>query len=336
MQHGLDLATAAETYTILTVGEGLVTAIPGAARLDGRRSDHDARGRRIAPRRRSGRRSCSREPRPLAVAAGVLTLLALIPGLPKFAFLSVAARARRAPRTRCATPPRTRGRRAADAAAVADAPERVTGGRSARRRSRLRARRPRGREAGRHAADARARHPPADRDRDRRRRARRCASPTTCSSARAATASSSRASRSRAASSTPSGCWPSTRARRRGRSRACRRRSRRSACRRSGSPATSATRATAAGYTVVDATTALSTHLSETIRTFLPDLLSRQQVKEMVDAVAQTSPKLVEELVPEDGLARRDPARPAAAAARARAGARSGRRSSRRSPTPRR
>jgi flagellar biosynthesis component FlhA len=28
MQHGLDLATAAETYTILTVGEGLVTAIP--------------------------------------------------------------------------------------------------------------------------------------------------------------------------------------------------------------------------------------------------------------------------------------------------------------------
>jgi flagellar biosynthesis protein FlhA len=56
--------------------------------------------------------------------------------------------------------------------------------------------------------------------------------------------------------------------------------------------------ASAAGYTVVDATTALSTHLSETIRTFLPDLLSRQQVKEMVDQVAQTSPKLVEELVP--------------------------------------
>ena len=57
-------------------------------------------------------------------------------------------------------------------------------------------------------------------------------------------------------------------------------------------------RATAAGYTVVDPTTALSTHLSETIRTFLPDLLSRQQTKELVDRVAQTSPKLVEELVP--------------------------------------
>ncbi len=57
-------------------------------------------------------------------------------------------------------------------------------------------------------------------------------------------------------------------------------------------------RASAAGYTVVDPTTALSTHLSETMRTFLPDLLTRQQTKEMVDRVAETSPKLVEELVP--------------------------------------
>jgi flagellar biosynthesis protein FlhA len=56
--------------------------------------------------------------------------------------------------------------------------------------------------------------------------------------------------------------------------------------------------ATAAGRTVVDATTALSTHLSEIVRTFLPDLITRQQVKEMIDAVGQTAPKLVEELVP--------------------------------------
>ena len=56
--------------------------------------------------------------------------------------------------------------------------------------------------------------------------------------------------------------------------------------------------ASRAGYTVVDPTTAISTHLSESIRRFLPDLLSRQQVKEMVDHVAQSSPKLVEELVP--------------------------------------
>ena len=57
-------------------------------------------------------------------------------------------------------------------------------------------------------------------------------------------------------------------------------------------------RASAAGYTVVDPTTAMSTHLSETIRTFLPDLLSRQLTKELVDRVGQTSPRLVEELVP--------------------------------------
>jgi flagellar biosynthesis protein FlhA len=57
-------------------------------------------------------------------------------------------------------------------------------------------------------------------------------------------------------------------------------------------------RASALGYTVVDPTTALSTHLSESIRIFLPELLTRQHTKELVDRVAQTSPKLVEELVP--------------------------------------
>jgi flagellar biosynthesis protein FlhA len=57
-------------------------------------------------------------------------------------------------------------------------------------------------------------------------------------------------------------------------------------------------RATAAGYTVVDPTTALSTHLSEVVRVYLPDLLGRQQTKEMLDRVAQHAPKLVEEIVP--------------------------------------
>jgi flagellar biosynthesis protein FlhA len=56
--------------------------------------------------------------------------------------------------------------------------------------------------------------------------------------------------------------------------------------------------AIAAGYTVVDPTTALSTHLSEVIRTFLPELLTRQQTKDLIDRVGQSSPKLVEELVP--------------------------------------
>jgi flagellar biosynthesis protein FlhA len=57
-------------------------------------------------------------------------------------------------------------------------------------------------------------------------------------------------------------------------------------------------RASTGGYTVVDPTTALSTHLSETIRNYLPELLTRQQTKDMVDRVATAAPKLVEDLVP--------------------------------------
>ena len=56
--------------------------------------------------------------------------------------------------------------------------------------------------------------------------------------------------------------------------------------------------AIAAGYTVVDPATALSTHLSETIRSFLPDLLTRQQTKDLIDKVGLSSPKLIEELIP--------------------------------------
>jgi flagellar biosynthesis protein FlhA len=63
-------------------------------------------------------------------------------------------------------------------------------------------------------------------------------------------------------------------------------------------PAEQRDRVSGAGYTVVDPTTALSTHLSEMVRSFLPDLLSRQQTKELLDKVAQTSPRLVEDLVP--------------------------------------
>ena len=79
-QHGLDLGTAAQTYTILTVGEGLVTAIPGAARVDVGRLDHHARRVGVAPRRGS-RGAVARA---VAAAGGgrgaCSTVLALIPG----------------------------------------------------------------------------------------------------------------------------------------------------------------------------------------------------------------------------------------------------------------
>ncbi len=54
LQHGLDLATAARTYTILTVGEGLVTAIPALLVSMSGGSDHDARRVRVEPGRGSG------------------------------------------------------------------------------------------------------------------------------------------------------------------------------------------------------------------------------------------------------------------------------------------
>jgi flagellar biosynthesis protein FlhA len=53
------------------------------------------------------------------------------------------------------------------------------------------------------------------------------------------------------------------------------------------------------GYTVVDAASAIVTHLTEMIRRHAPELLGRQQVQEMLDAVSATQPKLVSELVPD-------------------------------------
>ncbi len=57
-------------------------------------------------------------------------------------------------------------------------------------------------------------------------------------------------------------------------------------------------RASAAGYAVVDASTALSTHLSEVIRRHAPELLTRQRVQDLLDQFAENSPRTVEELVP--------------------------------------
>ena len=57
-------------------------------------------------------------------------------------------------------------------------------------------------------------------------------------------------------------------------------------------------RASAAGYAVVDSSTALSTHLAEVVRNHAPELLTRQRVQDLLDQFAEGSPKVVEELVP--------------------------------------
>ncbi len=90
LQQGVDLMTAVKTYTILTVGDGLVTLIPSLlvsiaggmilTRASSSGNLDDELGAQLM-----------RRPNTLWIAAGVLVLLALIPGLPKFSFLLLAA-----------------------------------------------------------------------------------------------------------------------------------------------------------------------------------------------------------------------------------------------------
>lgn len=90
LQHGTDLATAVKTYTILTVGDGLVTMIPSLlvsiaggivlTRASSGGSLNDELGSQLLKGRNT-----------LWIACGVLLALALIPGLPKLSFVLLAA-----------------------------------------------------------------------------------------------------------------------------------------------------------------------------------------------------------------------------------------------------
>jgi len=57
-------------------------------------------------------------------------------------------------------------------------------------------------------------------------------------------------------------------------------------------------RAEAMSYTVVDPETVLITHISELIKRFAPELLTRQHVKNLLDGLGKEHPKVVEELIP--------------------------------------
>jgi len=56
--------------------------------------------------------------------------------------------------------------------------------------------------------------------------------------------------------------------------------------------------AIAKGYTVVDLATVLTTHLAEVIRNHAHELLGRQEVQQLLDALKESYPKVVEELIP--------------------------------------
>ncbi len=57
-------------------------------------------------------------------------------------------------------------------------------------------------------------------------------------------------------------------------------------------------RAITAGYTVVDPITVICTHLSEIIKEHAPELLGRQETRALLDELAKTHPKVVEEITP--------------------------------------
>jgi flagellar biosynthesis protein FlhA len=57
-------------------------------------------------------------------------------------------------------------------------------------------------------------------------------------------------------------------------------------------------RALAAGYTVVDPITVMCTHLSEMIKRNAPELLGRQETRALLDLLAATHPRTVEEATP--------------------------------------
>jgi flagellar biosynthesis protein FlhA len=56
--------------------------------------------------------------------------------------------------------------------------------------------------------------------------------------------------------------------------------------------------ATFAGYTVVDLSTVIATHLTELVRSHAQELVGRQELQQLLDALKTTAPKVVEDVIP--------------------------------------
>jgi flagellar biosynthesis protein FlhA len=89
MSRGMELSTAAETFTVLSVGDALVAQIPSllistaAGAVVTRSATGDQLGRALRLQLLSSRR-------PVAATAGVLTVLAWLPGMPAIPFMMLA------------------------------------------------------------------------------------------------------------------------------------------------------------------------------------------------------------------------------------------------------
>jgi len=86
VQHGMSISEAARRYTLLTIGDGLVSQIPAliistaAGVLVTRAGEEMDFGRSLTSQ-------ILFQPRAMAIASGVLLVLGLVPGLPKLPFL---------------------------------------------------------------------------------------------------------------------------------------------------------------------------------------------------------------------------------------------------------
>jgi len=85
-QHGLDMGTALHNYVLLTIGDGLVAQIPSlllstaAAIIVTRVSSSEDMGSQVG-------KQLVENPRALGIAAGIIGVLGLIPGMPNLVFL---------------------------------------------------------------------------------------------------------------------------------------------------------------------------------------------------------------------------------------------------------
>ena len=90
VQQGMEVAEAAKTYILLTVGDGLVTQVPAlivstaAGMLVTRTTSTAALGEDV-------KKQIFTQPRAIATAAVLLFVFALIPGMPKISFVLVSA-----------------------------------------------------------------------------------------------------------------------------------------------------------------------------------------------------------------------------------------------------
>ena len=90
LQQGMDITDAARNYTLLTIGDGLVTQVPaliistGAGMLVTRSTSSSNLGQEITDQ-------LFVQPKAIATAAAILFVFALIPGMPKFSFFVIAA-----------------------------------------------------------------------------------------------------------------------------------------------------------------------------------------------------------------------------------------------------